>query len=152
MLRKIEDKYQAYYTTYKTHAMATPHRCAECPLDRGINLNAEDPEPTDIDNESNHSSDATAALGGPEAEGHPKDPVYSNHNKLTVLTREINDLCQWVEAGEGQPVESLDHIGCELQNLLTALHPLPPPHKLNPLEKWYATIKTPCVPHRNKHT
>ena len=76
------------------HAMATHHRGAGHPLDRGINLHAEDPEPTDIDNESTHSSNATVALGGPEAEGHPKDPVYSNHNKLTALTREINDLHQ----------------------------------------------------------
>ena len=65
--------------------MATCHGGAGCPLDRGINLNAEDPESTDIDNESTHSSDATVALGGPEAEGHPEDPVYSNHNKLMAL-------------------------------------------------------------------
>ena len=38
------------------------------------------------------ASEATVALGGPEAEGHPKDPVYNNHNKLTALMREINDL------------------------------------------------------------
>ena len=64
------------------------------PLDRDINLHAGDSEPEDIDNESTHSSDTTVALGGPEAEGHPKDPVYSNHDKSMALTREINDLCQ----------------------------------------------------------
>ena len=74
--------------------MATCHGGAGCPLDRGINLNAEDPEPTNIDNESTHSLDTTFALGGPEAGGHPKDPVYSNHDKLMALMREINDLCQ----------------------------------------------------------
>ena len=79
-----------------------------------------------IDNESTHSSDATVALGGPEAEGHPKDPVYSNHNKLTVLTREINHLHQWVGAGEGQWAVTLDHIECKLQNFSIALHPPPP--------------------------
>ena len=92
ILRKIGDKYQAYCTTYKTHAMATCHRHAGCPLDRGINLNPEDPEPTDIDNDSTHSSDATVALGEPEAEGHPDDPAYSNQDKLTALMREINNL------------------------------------------------------------
>ena len=51
-------------------------------------------EHADIDNESTHSSDATVALGGPEAEGHPKDPAYNNHDKLRALTREINDLHQ----------------------------------------------------------
>ena len=78
--------------------MATCHGGAGCPLDISINL--EDPEATDIDNESTHSSDATAVLGGPEADSHPKDPVYSNHNKLMALMREINDLHQQVEAGE----------------------------------------------------
>ena len=89
---KIGDKYQASCTTYKTHIMATHLGDTGCPLDRGINLNAEDPEPTDIDNESTHSSNSTVALGGPESEGHLEDPVYSNHNKLMALTREINDL------------------------------------------------------------
>ena len=74
--------------------MATHHRGAGSPLDRGIDLNAEDQEPTDIDNKSTHGSDATVALGGPEAEGHPNDPVYSNQDKLMALTREINDLHQ----------------------------------------------------------
>ena len=72
--------------------MATHHGGTGCPLDRGINLNAEDLEPTDIDNESTHSSDATVALGEPEAEGQPKHTVYNNHNKLISLMREINDM------------------------------------------------------------
>ena len=79
------------------HTMATHHGGAGHTLDRGINIHAEDPGPADIDNESTHSSDATVALGGPEAEGHPKDPVYNNHDKLTAFMREINNLCQWVE-------------------------------------------------------
>ena len=94
LLWKIGDKYQAYCTTYKTHTMATQHRSRGCPLDTSIDINVEDPEHTDIDNESTHSSDATVSLGGPEVEGHPKDPVYRNHDKLTALIREINDLCQ----------------------------------------------------------
>ena len=36
---------------------------------------------------------------------------------LTALMREINDLHQWVETGEGQPAECLDYIEWELQNL-----------------------------------
>ena len=67
--------------------MATHHRDAGCPLDRGIDLHAEDPEPSDIDNRSIHSSDATIALGGPESEDRPEDPVYSNYDKLTTLMR-----------------------------------------------------------------
>ena len=106
-------------------AVATHHRGAGCPLDRGIDFHAEDAEPTDIDNESTYSSDVTVALGGPEAEHHPKDPVYNNHYKLAAPIMEINDLHQQVEAGEGQPAETLDCLECELQNLLIALHPPP---------------------------
>ena len=73
------------------HAMATHHGGAGHPLDTGMDIHAEDPKHADIDNESTHSSDATVALGGPEAEGHPEDPVYSNCNKLTALMKEIND-------------------------------------------------------------
>ena len=64
------------------------------PLDRSIDLHTEDSEPTNIDNESTHSSDNTVALGGPESKDHPKDPVYNNHDKLTALTRGINNLHQ----------------------------------------------------------
>ena len=76
------------------HAMAIGHGGAGCPLVRGINLHAEDTEPTDIDNESTHSSDVTVASGGPEAEGNPDDPVYNNCNRLTGNTREKINLCQ----------------------------------------------------------
>ena len=153
MLGKIRDRYQTYCTTYKRHAMATCQRGAGCPLDRGIDLYAEDPEPTDIDNESTHSSDATVALGGPEAEGHPKDPVFSNHDKLTALMREINDLHQWVEAGEGQSAVSLDCIEYELQNLYnTSSTNSTHTYWLMywPSEKWYDTTQTPCAPCRSK--
>ena len=40
--------------------------------------------------------------------------------------REINDLCQRVAAGEGQPAETLDCIQHELQNLSIAIHWLHP--------------------------
>ena len=38
--------------------------------------------------------DATVALGGPEAEGHPNDLIYISQAKLVALAREINDLHQ----------------------------------------------------------
>ena len=94
VLGKIGDRYQAYCTTYKTHTMATYYGGKGWPLDNGMDIHADDPEHADIDNDSTHSSDATVALGGPEAEGHPKDPVYNNHNTLTALMREINNLHQ----------------------------------------------------------
>ena len=58
VLGKIIDWYQAYCTTYKTHTMATYHGGAGCPLDRGLDILAEDPEHADIVNESTYSSDA----------------------------------------------------------------------------------------------
>ena len=56
-----------------------------------MDILAEDPEHADIKNESIHSSDATVTLGGPKAEGHPKDTAYNKQDKLTVLARELND-------------------------------------------------------------
>ena len=129
-LEKIGDQYQAYCTTYKTHTMVTYHGGTGCPLDRGLDIFAEDPEHTNIDNESTHSSDAIGSL---EAVGHPKDTVYDNQDRLTALTREINDLCQRVAAGGGQPAETLDHIQCELQNLSIAIHQPQPPAPVEPL-------------------
>ena len=107
VLGKIRDRYQAYCTTYKMHTMATHHGGKGHPLNRGLDTLIEDLECADYNNESTHSSDATIVLGAPEAVGHPKDPVYSNQDKLTELTREINDLHQWVVAGEGQLARDL---------------------------------------------
>ena len=76
--------------------MATCHGGARCPLDRDINLHIEDSETTglDNDNESTSGSDATVALGGPEAEGHPYDLIHSNQARLMALMWEINYSCQ----------------------------------------------------------
>ena len=74
--------------------MATHHGCAGCPLERDINLHVEEATGIDNDNESTHGLDATVASAGPEAEGHPDDPIYHNLNKLLPPTREINDLHQ----------------------------------------------------------
>ena len=114
VLEKIGDHYQAYCTTDKTHTMATFHGGAGCPLNRGLDILAEDTEHTDINNDSTHSSDSTVALGDPEAVGYHEGPAYENQDRLKVLMREINDLHQRVVAREGQPGETLDHIQQEL--------------------------------------
>ena len=134
VLRKIRDQYQAYCTTCKTHAMATCHGGTGCPLNRGLYGLTENPEHADIDNDSTHSSDATVALGGPEAVGHPEGQVHSDQDRLAVLTREINDLCQRV-AVEGQPAETLDCIQQELQNLSIAIHQPQPPAPTEPFRE-----------------
>ena len=135
VLRKIGDQYQAYCTTYKTHAMATHHRGAGNPLAGGLGILTEDAEHADINNDSTHSSDATVALGGPEAAGHPEDPVYDNQDRLTALTREINYLHQRVTAAEGQPGKTLNCIQCDLQNLLIAIHQPQPPAPAEPFRE-----------------
>ena len=85
--------------------MATHHIGAGHPVARG-NLHIEDPETTGMDNnnDSMSGSDATGALGGLEVENNTDELLPSNQTKLMALMREINDLCQWVEAREGQPV------------------------------------------------
>ena len=127
VLGKIRDQYQAYCTMYKTHVIATHHGGTGCPLNRGLDILTEDTEHADINNDSTHISDATAALGDPEAVDHPEDPAFENQDRFTVLTREINDLCQTVAAGEGQSAEALDHIQQELQNLSIIIHQPQPP-------------------------
>ena len=112
----------------------------------------EDPEHADIDNDSNPSLTATVALGGPESVGHPEDPVYNDQDRLTALTREINDLHQTVAAREGQPAENLDCIQHELKNLSIAIHQPQPPAPAEPFGKYYASTWTPCVPCRNNPT
>ena len=135
VLGKIGDQYQAYHTTFKMHTMATCHGGADHPLDRGLDIFTEDPEHTDNDNDSTHSLGAIVALGGPEAVGHHEDPLYDDQDRFTTLTREINDLCQRVEAGEGQPAENLDCIQHELQNLLIAIHQPQSPAPAEPLRE-----------------
>ena len=116
VLARIKQRYQTYYTVYKMHAMATHHGGAGCPIDRDVDIHVEDAEATGIDNnnESVSGSDTTVALGGLEAEVNPNELIPSYQAKLTALTREIDKLCQWVEAREGQPAENLDHIEWEL--------------------------------------
>ena len=49
---------------------------------------------------------------------------------LTALTRDVDDLHQQVQAGEGQPTETLNCIKCKLQRLSISL---PPPAPNEPL-------------------
>ena len=116
--------------------MPTCHRGTGHPVARD-NVHIADPEAKgmDKDNDSISGLDPTVALGGLEAEGNTNELLPSNQAKLTALMRETNDLCQWVEAGEGQPVESLDHIEWELQNLSLSLQPQPPPTPTEPFRE-----------------
>ena len=121
VLGRIRDRYQAYYTTYKTHAMTTHHGGTGHQVDRDTNLHIEDMEGINVgpdnDNESTSGLDTTIVFGRSEVHGHPSSLILSNQAKLTACIREIHHLYQWVEDEEGQPAEGLDCIEWELQNL-----------------------------------
>ena len=60
-----------------------------------------------------------------------------NHTSLAAITREFDDLCNTVQAGEGQPAEALHHIEHKLQRLSIALQPSAPPEPLNDVLRQY---------------
>ena len=62
---------------------------------------------------------------------------HENPTNLAAITRELDDLCHRVHAGEGQPTEAPHHIECKLQRLSIALHPSAPPEPLNDILKQY---------------
>ena len=47
-----------------------------------------------------------------------------NHTTLANLIQELDDLCHIVQAGEGQPMEALHQIECELQKTINSTLPI----------------------------
>ena len=115
----LQDTYQAYCNTYKTHAMATHHGGTGQPLDRDATANRKDTYGNIL--HDYHLEDMDDF----------ENVEHENHTNLTTLTWELDDLCHRVQAGEGQPAEALHHIECELQKLSIALHPSAPPEPLD---------------------
>ena len=111
-----------YCNTYKTHAMATCNRGAEQPSDRDPNLPEQDTyipsdHLEDIDNFENVE--------------------HENHTTLKALTRNLDNLQHRVENAEGQPMEAIHHLECELHRLLLNLQPSVPPEPLNEVLQQY---------------
>ena len=123
---KIGDTYQAYCYTNKSHAMATHHGGPGQPTDRKIAAH----ETTDTALEEAQEFNLVNANEFEESE--PNNPA-----RLTLITRELNDLCQCVQVREGQPTEALHHIECKLARLSIALHPSAPPEPLDDVLKQY---------------
>ena len=100
---KIWNRYQTHCTVYKTHAMPIHHGDTRHPVARN-DPHIEDQEITGLDSDNDRISglDATVALGGLETEDKTNELLPSNQAKLMALMREINELCQWLEAREGQ--------------------------------------------------
>ena len=92
VLGKIGDTYQVYCHMYKTHAMATHHGGSGQYLDRDIN--AHETTDTEIEHGQEFHHINTNDF---------EDSETNNPARLTAITRELDDLCQQVQAGEGQP-------------------------------------------------
>ena len=150
MLGKIRDRYQNLLHHIKdAHYGYLPQRCRMPHRQRHWSP-VEDAETTSIDNDN----ESISGLGHYHCLGSTRDirspwwAYTSNQAKLTALTREINDLHQWVEARERQSAESLDCIEWELQNLSlvlqTQLSPIPTPTE--PLrEEIHQNTNTSCT-------
>ena len=137
VLNRLGDTYQAYCNTYKTHTMATHHGDSGQPLDRDATMTGKD---TDVDTTHDFHYEDIDAFEHIEQD---------SHTNLAAFTRKLHDLCHRVQAGEGQPVETLHHIEFELQRLSIALHPSAPPAPLNDVFKQYTDTLCSAQKHTN---
>ena len=109
--------------------MATCHRGAGQPSDRDPNLPEQD---TDIP--SNHLEDIDNF----------ENVEHENHTTLNALTRNLDDLWHRVENAEGQPMEAIHHLKCELHRLLLKLQPSVPREPLDEvLQQYTETLRSP---------
>ena len=77
---------------------------------------------------------------------HFEDLEHNNPTKLAALIREIDDLHQQVQAGEGQPPETLHGLEDELQRLSISLNPPAPTEPLGEVIRHY--MNTLCSPQK----
>ena len=54
---------------------------------------------------------------------------HENHTTLKALTRNLDDLWHTVETAEGQPMEAIHHLECELHRLSLTIQPSATPCK-----------------------
>ena len=100
-------------TLTKTHTMATCHGGSGQPLDRDITAHKS------TDTEIEHAQEFHHVHPNDFKESDPNNPT-----RLTLITRELDDLCQQIQAGEGQPSEALCCIEHELQRLSISTLPI----------------------------
>ena len=102
--------------------MATCHGGAGQPSDRDPNLPKQDTDITskhleDIDNFENVE--------------------HENHTVMKTLTRNLDNMQQRVENAEGQPMDAINHLECELHRVLLNLQPPVPPEPLDEVLQQY---------------
>ena len=85
------------------------------PLDRVTNTPRD--EQPDVDTDVELQQDFQ-----PEDTDQFENLEHNNPNRLHVITREFDDLCQRIQTEEGWPTESLHHIEQELQLLSISLN------------------------------
>ena len=83
--------------------MATHNGGLGQPLNRDIDVTREAHKATNNDTEDTEDFH-------PVDTDHFEDLEHNNPARLTAITRELDDLCQCVEAEEGQPSEALNCI------------------------------------------
>ena len=127
---KLGDTYQAYCNTYKIHAMATHHGGSGQPLDRDVDITREAHKTTDTDIENTQDFH-------PVETDHFEDLQHNSPMKLTALTRELDDLHHSVQAGKGQPKDTLNHIEHKLKRLSISLNPPAPTEPLGEVIRHY---------------
>ena len=106
--------------------MATHHRGAGQPSDRDPNLPEQD---------ANIPSDHLEDIDNFE------NVEHKNHTTLKPLTRNLDNLQYRGENTEGQPMEAIHHLECELHRLSLTLQPSAPPELLDEvLHKYTETL------------
>ena len=83
--------------------MATCHGGPGQPTDRDI------PVHVTTDTKLEQAQEFHQVNANDFGESEPNNPA-----RLTLITRELDDLCQHALAREGQPTEALHHIECKL--------------------------------------
>ena len=105
--------------------MVTCHGGSGQPLDRDATMTRKD---NDVDILQDFHHEDTDDFENVE---------HENPTNLTAITRELDDLCHQVQAGEGQPTEALHHIEQKLQRPSIALCPSAPLEPLDNMLKQY---------------
>ena len=88
--------------------MATCHGGSGQPVDRVTDMPREEQPVMDTDVQLQQDFH-------PENTDQFENLEHNNHNRLYVIIRELDDLCQRIQAEEGWPTDSLHDIEQELQ-------------------------------------
>ena len=62
---------------------------------------------------------------------------HENHTTLKALTKKLDNLQHRVEYAEGQTMEDINHLECELHRLSLTLQPSVPPEPLDEVLQQY---------------